>query len=65
MTYYQIRNDPIQLTSNEHVEFHLCYTELVPKLLGLNLFSISLTCFALGQTLFDDYESWRVAFRLV
>ena len=63
MTYDQIGNDPVQLTSKESVEFRLSHTKREPKLLALNLFTISPACFAMEQTPFNDYDSWRVTFR--
>jgi len=65
VTYDQIGNDPVQLTSKESVEFRLSHTKREPKLLALNLFSISPACFAMEQTPFNDYHSWRVTFRFV
>lgn len=47
----------VQVTSDEHIEFRLNYTGLEPKLWALYLFSMSLTCFTMEQTLFNDYDS--------
>jgi hypothetical protein len=56
VTYDQIGNDPVQLTSKESVEFRLSHTKREPKLRALNLFSISPACFAMEQTPFNDYD---------
>jgi hypothetical protein len=47
----------VQITSEDHVEFNLNYTGLEPRLWGLSLFSLLLTCATMEQTFFNDYDS--------
>ncbi len=46
-----------QIESSEHVEFRLTYTGGEPRMWGMSLFSLLLTCFTMEQTMFRDYET--------
>jgi hypothetical protein len=47
----------VQVTSSDHIEFRLNYCGVEPRMWGMSLFSMLLTCFTMEQTMFSDYES--------
>lgn len=46
----------VQVTAKDHIDFRLNYSGLEPRIWGMSLFSMLLTCFTMEQVLFNDYD---------